>query len=72
MAPEAAFQDQLSRRGLLVHFLAGFGAGTAKEVALQRVSGLHPNEVTVFFGGSLGDGNAVRQACVAFVAVINE
>jgi beta-phosphoglucomutase-like phosphatase (HAD superfamily) len=71
-APEAEVQDQLSRRGLSGRFQALFGADTAKEIALRQVSARHPDEVTVFFGDSVGDWNAAREAGVAFVAVINE
>gem|GEM_PF-175208 len=71
-APEAEVQDQLFRRGLSDRFQAVFCADTEKEIALRRVSARHPDKLTVFFGDSVGDLNAARQAGVAFVAVINE
>jgi phosphoglycolate phosphatase-like HAD superfamily hydrolase len=71
-APEAEVKDQLSRRGLAGHFKAVFSANTPKEIALRQVSSRHPGQITVFFGDSVGDWNAAREAGVAFVAVISE
>jgi phosphoglycolate phosphatase-like HAD superfamily hydrolase len=71
-APEAEVSEQLSRRNLDNYFAAVFGAGTPKATALRQVAARHPTMVPVFFGDSIGDWEAAKEARVAFVAVVSE
>lgn len=71
-APEAEVRDQLGRRGLHAHFAAVYGGDTPKADALREIVRRHPGAETVFFGDSIGDWEAAREAGVAFVAVVSE
>lgn len=71
-APEEEVRDQLVRNGLLHCFAGVYGSHTPKAKALAEISKQHPNEEIVFFGDSLGDLDAAREARVAFVGVTNE
>jgi phosphoglycolate phosphatase-like HAD superfamily hydrolase len=63
---------QLSRRGFAEYFSAVFGARTPKVSALRQVAQRHPAAVAVFFGDSVGDWEAAKEAGVAFVAVVSD
>ena len=65
-------RDQLGRRGLHAHFAAVYGGDTPKADALREIVRRHPGAEMVFFGGSIGDREAAREAGVAFVAVVSE
>jgi phosphoglycolate phosphatase-like HAD superfamily hydrolase len=71
-APESEVRDQLARRALDHRFAAIFGATTPKAHALRHVAERHTNHAIVFFGDSVGDWGAARDAGVAFVGVICE
>ncbi len=70
-APESEVHNQLSRRNLLANFSEIFASDTPKTIALKKISELHKGNI-VFFGDSIGDLEAAKQAGVAFVAVIAE
>jgi len=70
-APESEVHDQLSGRNLLACFSQVFASDTPKAVALKKISELHKGNI-VFFGDSIGDLEAAKQADVAFIAVIAE
>lgn len=71
-APELEIAAQLRRRGLSGHFAAVFGATTPKADALRNVRNRHQGSGVVFFGDSVSDWEAARDAGVAFVGVISE
>lgn len=71
-APEAEIALQLERRGLSRYFAAIFGATTPKADALRRVRDRHPGSPVVFFGDSMSDWEAARDAGVAFVGVTSD
>jgi len=71
-APEVEVHEQVSRRSLGRHFASVYGGATPKPDALRAIAASHPNRSVVFFGDSVGDYEASRQACVAFVGVVCE
>lgn len=71
-APEAEIHEQLVRADLLHRFEAVYGSRTQKARALEEIAGRHLGREIVFFGDSLGDLVAAREAGVPFVAVTNE
>lgn len=71
-APESELREQLARHNLASYFAAAYGAGTPKASALRQVSATHPETATVFFGDSVGDWEAAKEAKVAFVGVLSE
>lgn len=71
-APEEEVHDQLVRNELLHSFASVYGSRTPKAKALSEVVERHRHEEVVFFGDSLGDLDAAREAGVAFVGVTNE
>lgn len=71
-APEAEVHDQITRRSLARHFAAVYGSDTPKSTALRAIAATHPGQPIVFFGDSVGDWEAARQAGVAFVGVTRE
>jgi phosphoglycolate phosphatase-like HAD superfamily hydrolase len=71
-APEREIAAQLQRRGLSKRFVAIFGATTPKVDALRSVCARHPSAAVVFFGDSVSDWEAARDAGVAFVGVVSE
>lgn len=71
-APEVEVHDQVARRSLARHFAAVYGGATPKPDALRAIAASHPDRSVVFFGDSVGDYEASRQAGVAFVGVVCE
>lgn len=71
-APEAEIHDQLVRSSLLHCFIDVYGCHTPKAKALTEISVRHASEEIVFFGDSLGDLVAAKEAGAAFVGVTNE
>jgi len=71
-APEAEVHQQVSRRALGHHIAAVYGGNTPKSNALRAIAALHSNQPVVFFGDSVGDYEASREADVAFVGVVCE
>jgi phosphoglycolate phosphatase-like HAD superfamily hydrolase len=71
-APEAEVHRQLERRQLSPYFTTVYGAQTPKAEALRQVVVVHLGSAIVFFGDSIGDLRAAKEAGVAFVAVVNE
>ncbi|WP_269759252.1 HAD family hydrolase [Variovorax sp. E3] len=71
-APEAEIHEQLQRADLLRRFDAVYGSGTQKARALEEIAARHRGMEMVFFGDSLGDLVAARDAKVPFIAVTNE
>lgn len=71
-APEAEIHEQLLRADLLHCFAAVYGSRTQKASALKEISERHRGRAIAFFGDSLGDLVAARDARVPFVAVTNE
>jgi phosphoglycolate phosphatase-like HAD superfamily hydrolase len=71
-APETEVHEQISHRSLGHHFLAVYGGATRKSDALRVVAASHPGQPVVFFGDSVGDYEASREAGVAFVGVVCE
>lgn len=71
-APQEEVLVQLVRHGLFHCFTRVYGSRTPKAKALAEISGQHPKAEVVFFGDSLGDLDAAREADVAFVGITNE
>ena len=71
-APEAEVHEQVARRSLGPYFAAVYGGTTPKSQALRAIAATHANGPVVFFGDSVGDYDAARQAGVAFVGVVCE
>lgn len=71
-APEEEVREQLLRNALLHRFAEVYGSHIPKVEALLKIVERHPREELVFFGDSLGDLRAAREAGVAFVGVTNE
>jgi phosphoglycolate phosphatase-like HAD superfamily hydrolase len=71
-APEAEVRDQLVRNDLFHYFSRVHGNHTPKASALAKISDQHAGVDVVFFGDSLGDLGAAREAGVAFVGVTKE
>lgn len=71
-APETEIYEQLTRGGLLHRFVSVYGSRTPKAKALKEISARHRDRETIFFGDSLGDMVAARDAKIPFVAVTNE
>lgn len=71
-APEAEVHEQVSRRSLGSHFAAVYGDATSKPDALRAIAASHPSQPVVFFGDSVGDYEASREAGVGFVGVVCE
>jgi len=70
-APEREIELQLRARGLQQHFARTFGASTPKAQALSYVCA-SSSKRPVFFGDSVGDMQAAREARTPFVAVVYE
>lgn len=71
-APEIEVQAQLARANLAGFFAKVYGADTPKASALRQISSLHPDRTVIFFGDSIGDWEAAKEANVAFVGVACE
>jgi phosphoglycolate phosphatase-like HAD superfamily hydrolase len=71
-APEAEIETQLVRTGLLRYFTAVFGSTTTKANALLHIRQQEIGARPVFFGDSIGDLRAAKEAGVAFIAVTSE
>ena len=71
-APEAEVHEQIARRSLACYMATVYGSTTPKPDALRAIATWHPRQPVVFFGDSLGDYEASREAAVAFVGVVGE
>jgi phosphoglycolate phosphatase-like HAD superfamily hydrolase len=71
-APDVEVHEQIVRRSLGHHFSAVYGGTTPKPNALRAIAASHPHQPLVFFGDSVGDYEASRQAGVGFVGVVCE
>ena len=71
-APDVEVREQVARRSLGRHFAAVYGGATPKPDALRAIAASPPNRSVVFFGDSVGDYEASREAGVAFVGVVCE
>jgi phosphoglycolate phosphatase-like HAD superfamily hydrolase len=71
-APDVEVHEQVSLRSLGHHFRAVYGGTTPKPDALRAIAMSHSDHPVIFFGDSVGDYEASRQAGVAFVGVVCE
>ncbi|MGC1174593.1 HAD family hydrolase [Polaromonas sp.] len=71
-APEIEVEAQLARANLAGSFAKVYGAGTPKASALHQIVSFEPDRAVIFFGDSVGDLEAAKEANVAFVAVACE
>ncbi len=71
-APETEVHEQIFRRSLQDSFAAIYGGSTTKQDALRKIAAFHKQHAVVFFGDSVGDYEASRQAKVRFVGIVSE